>query len=195
MDFPKYTWLLPSWASLGTQLVKNLSAMQETWVRSLGWGDPLEKRKATPVFCPGEFQGLYSPWGRKESDTSELLSLSNPWWNSSSLFLPLPVHPESLQMPMASLIKMASSLRGFHYANIHNILMAHCTGPRHLNCIPMNYRIMLSESHSYAKQRKAEIFRNSWQVYSHPSRHYLPNRVCLYCLGYHVVWFYNRGAN
>ena len=29
------------------QLVKNLSAMQETWVQSLGWEDPLEKGKAT----------------------------------------------------------------------------------------------------------------------------------------------------
>ena len=36
-----------SWASLVTQLVKNLPAMQETWVRSLGWKDPLEKGKAT----------------------------------------------------------------------------------------------------------------------------------------------------
>ena len=32
-----------SWASLMAQLVKNLPAMQETWVRSLGWEDPLEK--------------------------------------------------------------------------------------------------------------------------------------------------------
>ena len=32
-----------SWASLVAQLVKNLRAMQETWVRSLGWEDPLEK--------------------------------------------------------------------------------------------------------------------------------------------------------
>ena len=29
------------------QMLKNLSAMQETWVRSLGWEDPLEKRMAT----------------------------------------------------------------------------------------------------------------------------------------------------
>ena len=36
-----------SWASLVAQLVKNLPAMQETWVRSLGWEDPLEKGKAT----------------------------------------------------------------------------------------------------------------------------------------------------
>ena len=32
-----------SWASLIVQLVKNPSAMQETWVRSLSWGDPVEK--------------------------------------------------------------------------------------------------------------------------------------------------------
>ena len=38
-------------ASLVAQLVKNVPAMQETWVQSLGWRDPLEKGKATtPVF-------------------------------------------------------------------------------------------------------------------------------------------------
>ena len=36
-----------SWASLVAQLVKNPPAMQETWIRSLGWEDPLEKGKAT----------------------------------------------------------------------------------------------------------------------------------------------------
>ena len=36
-----------SWASLVAALVKNLPAMRETWVRSLGWEDPLEKGKAT----------------------------------------------------------------------------------------------------------------------------------------------------
>ena len=35
-----------SWASLVTQLVKNLPAMWETWAQSLGWEDPLEKGKA-----------------------------------------------------------------------------------------------------------------------------------------------------
>ena len=35
-----------SWASLVAQLVKNPPAMQETWVPSLGWEDPLEKGKA-----------------------------------------------------------------------------------------------------------------------------------------------------
>ena len=63
-----------SWASLVAQLVKNLPAMRETWVQSLGWEDPLEReRLPTPVFWPGEFHGLYSPWGRKELDMTEQL--------------------------------------------------------------------------------------------------------------------------
>ena len=36
------------WASLVARTVKNLPAMQETWVRSLGWEDPLEEGMATP---------------------------------------------------------------------------------------------------------------------------------------------------
>jgi len=36
-----------SWASLVAQLIKNLPAMWETWVQSLGWKDPLEKGKDT----------------------------------------------------------------------------------------------------------------------------------------------------
>ena len=55
-------------------MVKNLPVMQETWVRFLGWEDPLEKEwLSTLVFLPGEFYGQrslegYSPWGHKESD-------------------------------------------------------------------------------------------------------------------------------
>ena len=45
------------WAVLVAQLVKNLPAMQDTWVRSLGWEVPLEKGKATQ--------------GHNESDTVE----------------------------------------------------------------------------------------------------------------------------
>ena len=60
-------------ASLIAQLVKNLPAMQATWVQSLGWEDLLEEgtatwrreRLPTPVFWPGEFHGLYSSWGPK----------------------------------------------------------------------------------------------------------------------------------
>ena len=61
-----------SWDSLVAQLIKNLPEIQETWVESLGWEDPLEKGKLpTSVFWPGEFQGLYSSWGHKESVTTE----------------------------------------------------------------------------------------------------------------------------
>jgi len=62
------------WASLVAQLVKNPHAMQETWVGKIAW-----RRESipTPVFWPGEFQGLYSPWGHKESDTTEHLSLAH----------------------------------------------------------------------------------------------------------------------
>ena len=61
-------------------MVKNLPAMQETWVRSLGWEDPWRKeRLPTPVFWARELHGQrslagYSPWGLKESDTTEQLS-------------------------------------------------------------------------------------------------------------------------
>ena len=51
--------LLYSWASLVAQLAKNPSAMQETWVRSLGWKIPWRRERfPTPVFWPGEFHGL-----------------------------------------------------------------------------------------------------------------------------------------
>ena len=65
------------------QTVKHLPTMWETWVRSLGQEDPLQKEMAsTPVFLPGESHGWrslvgYSPWGPKESDKTErLLSFS-----------------------------------------------------------------------------------------------------------------------
>ena len=59
------------------QLVKNLPAMWETWVQSLGWEETWRReRLCTSVFWPGEFHGLYSPWGHKDSDTTEQLSLS-----------------------------------------------------------------------------------------------------------------------
>ena len=53
-------------------MVKNLPAMQETWVQSLGGGGLLEKGMVpTPVFLPGAFHGQRSLVGYKELDTSE----------------------------------------------------------------------------------------------------------------------------
>ena len=59
------------------QMVKNLPAMRETWVWSLGQEDALEKEMTTHFsILPGEPHGQrslagYSPWSRKESDTTE----------------------------------------------------------------------------------------------------------------------------
>ena len=62
-----------SWASLVAQLVKNPPAVWETWVRSLGWEDPLEKGK-TIHFC---ILAWRIPGGTKESDMTERLSLTH----------------------------------------------------------------------------------------------------------------------
>ena len=65
---------------LGGSAVKNLPAMQETQVRSLGQEDPLEEGMApTPVLLPGESHEQrspagYSPQGHKESDMTEATS-------------------------------------------------------------------------------------------------------------------------
>jgi len=56
-----------------TQTIKNLPVVQETWIRSLGQEDPLEKGMASHCsVLPGEFHGqrslvVYSPWGRKDT--------------------------------------------------------------------------------------------------------------------------------
>ena len=61
-------------------MVKNLPAMQETQVLSLGQEDPLEKRwLPTPVFLPGKSHKQrslvgYNPWGLKVLDTTEQLT-------------------------------------------------------------------------------------------------------------------------
>ena len=47
----------------------------------------------TPVFWPGEFHGLYSPWGHKESDTTEPLSFSFSHALQGSLPAELPGKP------------------------------------------------------------------------------------------------------
>ena len=68
--------------SLVAQMAKNLPTMLETWVRSLGWEDSLEReRLPTPVFLSGDSHGQrsladYSPWGPKDLDTTEWLTLS-----------------------------------------------------------------------------------------------------------------------
>ena len=77
------------WTSLATQLVKNPPAMGETWldpwVRKIPWR---REKLPTPLFWAAEFNGLYSPWGCKESDMTERLSLH---------FTSIPVDPDPHQ--------------------------------------------------------------------------------------------------
>ena len=80
-------------ASLVAQMVKNLPAVWGMWVWCLGLGRSPWKRawQPTPVSLPGEFHGQrslagYSPWGCKESDMAEQLSLS-PFLHASLLGL------------------------------------------------------------------------------------------------------------
>ena len=54
--------------SLVAQLIKNLPAMREPWVQSLGWEDPLEKRKALSLSRIPQYSGCL-----KELDKTELL--------------------------------------------------------------------------------------------------------------------------
>ena len=72
-----------SWASLVAQLVKNSPAMRQTWVRSVGWEDPLEKGMAmhSSILAWRIPMDRGAWWatvhGVAESDTTEQLSLSH----------------------------------------------------------------------------------------------------------------------
>ena len=66
---------LPWWLS---QLEKNPPAMRETWVWSLGWEDPREKGTTHSSILAWRITWNI-PWGHKESDTTEWLSLSILW--------------------------------------------------------------------------------------------------------------------
>ena len=72
IDYP----LQYSCASLVAQMVKNLPAMRQTWVWSLGWEDPLEEGVAASNSCLKTSHGQrslagYSSWGRKELDMTQ----------------------------------------------------------------------------------------------------------------------------
>ena len=78
-----------SWASLVAQWVKKSCNAEDLGLlpglgRSPGEG---RERLPTPVFWPGEFQGLYSPWGRKEFGRTEQRSLLHVYpYTSTTLF-------------------------------------------------------------------------------------------------------------
>ena len=72
--------LQDSWASLVAQLVKNPSAMWETWVWFLDWKDPLEMGTATHSNIPAWRIPWTIPRGHKDPDKTEWLSLTFFKW-------------------------------------------------------------------------------------------------------------------
>ena len=79
-------------SSLGTQRLKRLPEVWETWAQSLGWENPLEKEMATHSSLlawkiPWRSLVGYSPWGCKESDMTEwlhfLFFLSSVKWDDN----------------------------------------------------------------------------------------------------------------
>ena len=76
-----------SWASLVAQLVKSPPALQKTWVDPWVGKIPWRReRLSTLVFWPGEFHGLYSPWGCKERKDTVLSPFK---WKLTSRNAPL----------------------------------------------------------------------------------------------------------
>ena len=69
--------------SLVAQLVKNSPAIRETWVRSLDWEDSPGEGKGYPLQYSGLENSMDGPWGLKESDTTEGLSLMTSVGQSS----------------------------------------------------------------------------------------------------------------
>ena len=107
----KLLTFLPGWSNctlpLKPQTVKDLPAMQESLVRSLGKVPWRREWQPTPVFLPGESHGQrspagYSPGGRKGTDMSEELTLfhflirRHPLWSTFLIWkgstLKSPVH-------------------------------------------------------------------------------------------------------
>ena len=107
-----YCYYLLIHHALVAQMVKNQPAMQETWVWSLGWEDPLEK-----WISSGDFQwqrsltDSSSPWGHKELDTAERLSLSCQYsmiW-AMIMWQTIPKFPELLSGVRSSLVFLAET--------------------------------------------------------------------------------------
>ena len=70
-------WVAKKKGSLVAQSVKNLPALQETWVRFLGWEDPLEKKMATQYLCLENFMDRGAWWAAIHGVAKSRVQLSN----------------------------------------------------------------------------------------------------------------------
>ena len=121
--------------------------MWETWVWSLGWEDPLEKgRLPTPVFCPGEFHGLYNSWdhrvGHKLTDLHTYTVFANVFWMRWHSFpwewYPLPPKPGP------------SLVTHVYYDGQFVVHWSVCTSFNHIHTLIFNY---------------STCFRDAWLIF------------------------------
>ena len=102
-----------SWAFHVAQLVKNSPAMQETWVLSLGWEDPLEKEKATHsnilawrIPCMEVYGILYYVWSMGWQRVAHYWATFIFGCSISLLFCPI---PSLYSFPLSSHILVGTS--------------------------------------------------------------------------------------
>ena len=127
--------------------------MQETRVWSLGWRDPLEKWDLpTSIFSPGESHGQsslvgYSPWGCKESDTTERLT--------RSLFSQVP-KGEEINTPLLKADLNQSYLCGKPTQALE--------GVRHLKDLQRWRSCGLAREQPFGKQLCSHVYRTPWYI-------------------------------
>ena len=121
--------------------------MQETWVRSLGWEDPLKKWPPTPVFLPGE-----SPWAEKPGrlQSKGLQRVRHDWAHNTSA-LSNPRFFYNLVAPATA------HLPGLHLAALLHLFF----WPRHnrflLSSWPVHLRVFYSCSCYCAPKQQLQL--------------------------------------
>ena len=130
----------------------------DPWVGKFPWR---RERLPTPVFWPGEFHRLYSPWGRKESDTTVTFTLLHcHLWPFDALSSPIPIlllnFPFPLKLSLLPFSLNISELFPLKLSFKHLISYILWTKADNVSC---------NQSLSQSNQRSSQI---SWgMLYSH----------------------------
>ena len=111
-----------SWVSLVAQTIKNPPSMQETWVRSLGWEDPLEKRIATH----SSILAWRIPWTEQPSRLQSMeLTKSQTWLSDFHFQYKEAGEKTSQRDPEKASFLTLSLLYLLHFGNIWSFLCCH----------------------------------------------------------------------
>ena len=158
-------------AILSKESACNPEDAQEKQVRSLVWKDPWRRKwQPTPVFLPGEFHGqrslmTYSPWGCKESDTTEQLSAHKQSGVMKSL-QSQPVWPRRWIIPLSSLscllitsgtVGLSDQLSGYLSAAVSVTLTSLNNGPQSTREVMLAIQICQTEVLSTSFKRNGDV--------------------------------------